>query len=177
MRSSPRPLPDPLHDDIRDLIPGPSGWTCNSTDRLDGKGAEPIGWATGLGRLGYGRWKVSVRRTRRDAIQVAAKGLRMSGRPVGIIAWRGAHSWVMSGFAATADPALTDGYRVTEVAIEDGWYPRISSIWGSSTPPDAWIPVDRLPRDYLPYWRPGVRYPVLDGRFLLVVPVAGQARG
>ena len=148
-----------------------------STDRLDGKGAEPVGWASGLTRLGYGRYIVSVHRTRADAIHTAAQALRMTGRPVGIIAWRGAHSWVMSGFRATADPALTNHFVVTQVAIEDVWYPRISSIWGPSTPPDTWIPVERLPQDYLPYRRPGVRYPGLDGRFLLVLPVGPVASG
>ena len=147
-----------------------------STDRLDGKGAEPIGWARGLTRLGYGTYVVSVQRTRYDAIRVAAKALRMTGRPVGIVAWRGAHSWVMSGFRATADPALTDRYRVSAVAIEDVWYPRISTIWGASTPPDTWIRFERLPQDYLPYRRPGVRYPGLDGRFLLVLPVVDDER-
>jgi hypothetical protein len=147
-----------------------------STDRLDGKGAEPIGWATGLTRLGYGRYVVSVQRTRYDAIRAAAKALRMTGRPVGIIAWRGAHSWVMSGFRATADPGSSDRYKVSAVAIEDVWYPRISSIWGASTPPDTWIPVERLPQDYLPYRRPGVRYPGLDGRLLLVLPVADDGQ-
>lgn len=142
-----------------------------SSDRLDGKGAEPIGWARGLTRLGYGRYIVRAYRTRSDAMKVAAKQLRMTGRPVGILAWRGAHSWVLSGFRATADPAYTDKYKVTEVAIEDVWYPRISSIWGPSLPPDSWIPVADLPRDLLPYKRPGVRYPGLDGRFVLVLPV------
>jgi len=142
-----------------------------STDKLDGKGAEPIGWARGLTSLGYGKYVVTAYRTRWDAIRAAAKALRMTGRPVGIIAWRGAHSWVMSGFKSTADPALTDRYRVTHVAIEDVWYPRVSSIWGHSTPPDTWIPFERLPQDFLPYRRPGVRYPGLDGRFLLVLPV------
>ncbi len=145
-----------------------------STDRLDGKGAEPIGWADGLTRLGFGKYIVSVHRTRGDAIRTAAKALRMTGRPVGIIAWRGAHSWVMSGFRATADPALTNHYTVTAVAIEDVWYPRVSSIWGPSTPPDTWIPFERLPQDFLPYHRYGTRYPGLDGRFLLVLPVAGR---
>lgn len=142
-----------------------------SSDRLDGKGAEPIGWARGLERLGYGRFIVRAYRTRSDAMKVAAKQLRMTGRPVGILAWRGAHSWVMSGFHATADPALTDRYKVTEVAIEDVWYPRVSSIWGRSDPPDTWVPFERLPRDLLAYRRPGTRYPGLDGRYVLVLPV------
>ena len=39
--------------------------------------------------------------------------IRLTNRPVGLMTWRGAHSWVMSGFNATADPAVTDKFTVT----------------------------------------------------------------
>jgi hypothetical protein len=147
-----------------------------STDKLDGKGAEPIGWARGLTRLGYGRFEVTAHRTRGEAIRTAARALRLTGRPVGIIAWRGAHSWVMTGFRSTADPGYTRSFKVTHVAIADVWYPRISSIWGASDPPATWVPFERLPRDFLPYKRPTVRYPGLDGKYLLVLPVDDESR-
>lgn len=145
-----------------------------SSDKLDGKGAEPVGWARGLTRLGYGRYVVSAYRTRGAAIRAAAKALRMTGRPVGIIAWNGAHSWVMTGFKATADPGFARSFKVTDVSIADVWYPRVSSIWGASNPPGTWVPTERLPQDFLPYRRWTVRYPGLDGRFLLVLPVASR---
>jgi hypothetical protein len=78
----------------------------------------------------------------------------------------------MSGFKATADPAYTNDFEVTHVHIEDPWYPRVSSIWGASRPPDALVPVSRLDEDYLRWRRPTVRYPEKDGLFVLVVPVA-----
>ena len=142
-----------------------------STDKLDGKGADPIGWARALTRLGYGEYTVTAHRTRGEAIRAAARALRLTGRPVGIVAWRGAHSWVMTGFRSTADPGYSRSFKVTHVAIADVWYPRISSIWGPSDPPGTWVPFERLPRDYLPYRRPTVRYPGLDGKYLLVLPV------
>jgi hypothetical protein len=142
-----------------------------SSEKLWGRGAEPIGWARALRRLGYGEWRVVGYRRRADAIRIAARALRMTGRPVGLLTWRGAHSWVMSGFASTADPALTGRYRVTSVVIQDVWYPRVSSIWGASDPPNTAVPVQRLGRDYLPYRRPLRRYPGLDGRYVLVLPV------
>jgi hypothetical protein len=142
-----------------------------STDRLDGKGAEPIGWARALEHLGYGEWEVKAYRTRGQAVKAAAKALRMTGRPVGMLTWRGAHSWVMSGFRATADPALTNRYTVTSIAIQDVWYPRVSSIWGPSDPPDTWMRVKDLGRDFLRYNRWTVKYPGLDGRYVVVLPV------
>jgi hypothetical protein len=133
-------------------------------------GAEPEGWAKGLTQLGYGPYTVDVEPTLVAAIHVAARAERLTGRPVGLLVWRGAHSWVMSGFKATADPAFTTNFRVTDVDIEDVWYPRISSIWGASRPPDALVPVGLLHEDYLPWHRPTGPYPGKDGRFVLVLP-------
>ena len=136
------------------------------------KAAEPEGWAAGLTRLGYGKYKVSVQPSIKAAIKVAAKALRTTNRPVGLMVWRGAHSWVMSGFTSTADPALTSSYTVTAVYIEDVWYPRHSSIWGDSRKPDVLVPVGKLPEDFLPWKRPQKKYPDKDGHFVIVVPIA-----
>ncbi len=142
-----------------------------SSDTFKGKGAEPVGWARALEHLGYGEWEVKSFRTRGQAVKAAVKALRMTGKPVGMLTWRGAHSWVMSGFRSTADPALTDRYQVTSVAIQDVWYPRVSSIWGRSDPPGTWMRVEDLDRDYLRYNRWTVKYPGLDGRYVLIMPV------
>jgi hypothetical protein len=143
----------------RSIAPAPDG------------AAEPEGWAKGLTQLGYGNYQVTEKASIRDAIHLAARQIRATNHPAGLMVWRGAHSWVMSGFSATADPALTDSFVVTAVRIEDVWYPRISTIWGSSRPPDALVPVAALPADYLPWKRPTGRYPGKDGKFVLVVPM------
>jgi hypothetical protein len=136
------------------------------------KAAEPEGWAAGLTKLGYGHYKVSVQTSIKAAIKVAAKSLRTTNRPVGLMVWRGAHSWVMSGFTATADPALTSSYTVTAVYIEDVWYPRHSNIWGDSRKPDVLVPVGKLPEDFKPWKRPQRKYPDKDGRFVIVLPIS-----
>lgn len=135
-------------------------------------GADPEGWADGLSELGHGPYTVQVEPTRRDAIAAAARAIRMTGRPVGLLVWRGAHSWVMSGFRATADPAYTDDYTVSAVYIQDVWYPRVSSIWGASQPPNTLVSFDNLREDYLPWRRPTRRHPDKDGQFVLVLPTA-----
>jgi hypothetical protein len=144
-----------------------------SPKTLKGPGAEPEGWAAGLTQLGYGPYLVDVQPSRTAAIKAAARALRLTGRPVGLLAWRGAHSWVMSGFKATADPALTDNFKVTAVNIEDVWYPRVSSIWGASRPPDTLVAVSLLPEDLFPWHRPTGPYPGKDGKYVLVLPAAG----
>ena len=143
-----------------------------STPRLRGAGSEPEGWAGSLNRLGYGPYEVRTEPTRDAAIAAAARALRMTGRPVGLLVWRGAHAWVVSGFRATADPAYTDGFTVTHLHVVDPWYPRVSSIWGPSRPPDSLVQMRLVVDDYLAWRRPAVRYPEKDGGFVLVVPAA-----
>lgn len=143
-----------------------------STDRLRGQGAEPEGWARGLEQLGYGEFEVVVAGSRNGAIRAAARAIRRTNRPVGLLVWRGAHAWVMTGFKATADPASSSKFEVTHVRIVDVWYPRVSSIWGASVRPNTLVPVGKLKEDYLPWRRPSGPYPDKDRRFVLVVPVA-----
>lgn len=141
---------------------------------LKGPGAEPEGWAKGLTTLGGGRYAVSVRGSMVNAAHAAARALRLTGRPVGLLAWYGAHSIVMSGFTATADPAWTDTFTVTAVSLEDVWYPSVSSIWGHSRPPDALVPIDRLARDFLPWRMPGGPYPDKAWKFVTIVPIVPE---
>ena len=150
-----------LHKIARRLGPAPD------------KGSEPEGEARTLASLGYGRYRVIAVPTRAAAFNAAATAIRMTGRPVALLVWRGAHNWVVSGFRSTADPALTDRFKVTHLWIEDVWYPRISSIWGASRPPDTLVPVRLMPEDYLPWRRPTGRYPGKDGTFVLIIPEAG----
>ena len=133
-------------------------------------GMDLTGWAELLNTGGYGPYVVDGAGTRRGAIRMAAKALRMTNKPVGLVTWRGAHSWVMSGFTATADPAYTNDFKVKAVYIQDTWYPYVSTIWGASRPPDALVPVAALAEDYLPYQRPRARYPKRDGKFMLILP-------
>jgi hypothetical protein len=143
-----------------------------SSDRLVGPGSEPEGWAGALNKLGFGPYVVVSVRTRDGAIRAAARAMALTRRPVGLLMWRGAHAWVMSGFEATANPATTDDFRVTHVRVVDPWYPRTSSIWGAGQRPDTRIAVSRLAADFLPWRRPAVRYTEKDGQYVLVLPVA-----
>jgi len=133
-------------------------------------GAQPEGWAATLNAEGYGPYQMAIRPTMEDAIHLAAKQLRLTGRPVGLLVWRGAHSWSMSGFRSDIDPMSSDHFTVQGIYAEDVWYPRISSIWGPSFPPDTFDPYDQLPIDYLHYKRPREVHPDKDGQWVLIVP-------
>jgi ankyrin repeat protein len=163
-----------LHFKARDLyqdddafwrrLAGESRWTAG----LHGLGLRD--WAGLLETSGYGRYEVERAPTRKRAVRMAARAIRMTGRPAGLVVWRGAHAWVMSGFEATGDPAYTDDFKVTKVFIQDPWYPYVSSIWGESRAPNSAVPVADLGEDFLRYGRPARRQPKRDGKFMLVLP-------
>jgi hypothetical protein len=140
---------------------------------MKNRGTEPKGWAAGLEKLGGGKYRVDVEPTRAAAVLAAVKALRATGRPVGLLVWRGAHSWVLHGYEATADPLAGKPFTVTHIDVSDPWYPRISSIWGPSRGPNARITPKQLVEDYFPWRRPTGKYPGMDGKFVLVLPENG----
>jgi hypothetical protein len=146
------------------------------SDARDG-GTEPLGWARGLARRGGGAYEVRVAPNRGAALDLAIRAMRATGRPVGLLVWRGAHSWVLHGYETTVDPALGTPMAVKAIFVTDPWYPRISSIWGASRGPNARITPTQLAEDYLPWRRPTGRYPGMDGRYVLVIPVAPPTTG
>lgn len=137
-------------------------------------GADPAGWASGLQELGYGKYTVGAASTMNDAVKTVVKAIRLTGRPAGLLVWRGWHSWVVSGFTASVDPATTDNFTVQSLRIEDVWYPRISTLWnqsrgGMSRPPDSDVAVKDLGVDYLP-WSQGKSIPGRDHKYVYVQP-------
>ena len=146
-----------------------------SPPRLDGgvrKGASVVGWATGLSLEGAGPYKVVGVDSLDEAMLVAARAMRRTGRPVGLLVWRGRHAWVMSGFHATGDPLIA-GSRVTEAIVEDPLHPyRGSSTWGRSPSPGEALTVKEVGRQFVPR-RTGFSIwstPDLGGKYVLVLP-------
>lgn len=133
-------------------------------------GADAAGWPEGLTKLGFGSFEIDERTSMIDAVDAVAKAIRLTNRPGGLVVWYGWHSWVISGFQATADPAATDTFTVTGLYVEDVWYNRLSSIWGWSNPPDTLVKVSDLPKDYKRY-KEWTRNPTRDGKYVFVVPV------
>jgi hypothetical protein len=147
-----------------------------SGSRPDGRerqGASVRGWAAGLNRLGAGPYRLVGTRTIDEALLTAAQAMRTTGRPVGLLMWRGRHAWVMSGFRATRDP-LVPGARVTSVFVEDPLYPYGSKVWGPSPAPGSALSVEKLGRQFVP--RSSWSQSALTGRYVLVLPYEFDAR-
>ena len=145
-------------------------------DALDG-GWGPAAIAAALAAYGAPGYQVRAYQDRPTALADAAVALSTTHSPVIIMAWRGAHTWVMTGYRADADPAVFADANVTGTYIYDPWYPRISSIWGPSDPPGTFQDMSEMRRNFLEWQRPEGNYPGRDGHYILVVPTvaAGSA--
>jgi hypothetical protein len=112
-------------------------------------GANPRGWTAALNDLGVGPYVLVSIPDFDDALVTAARAIRATRRPVGLVMWRGRHAWVMSGFEATGDPRHHDDIRVTGVRVLDPLYPNGSAAWGRSPRPNALIRPATLARQYI----------------------------
>jgi hypothetical protein len=133
-------------------------------------GTGPGGWAALLTEEGY-PYEVRSYPSRTTALRAAARAIQATGRPVGVLAWTGIHSWVMTGFTATADPATTRSFGVSTAYVMDPWYPWVSTRWPRSEAPNAPRNTADLAANFLPFNLPSGPYPGRDGQFVLVVPL------
>jgi hypothetical protein len=130
----------------------------------------PSAMALALEAYGAPGYEVRGYETRELALRDAAVAIQATGSPVILLAWRGAHTWVMTGFRADADPTRFHDAIVDGAYVLDPWYPSISSIWGPSDPPGTFQDAAEMERNYLPWKRPEGHYPERDGLFISVVP-------
>jgi hypothetical protein len=137
-------------------------------------GANPRGWTAALNELGYGPYKLVSVPKYSQALRVAAGAMRETGRPVGLVMWRGRHAWVMSGFTATADPRAGDDFKVTGVRVLDPLYPHGNSLWGPSPKPNTLLTPAKLGKQFVFRERRRVNLGVPPG-YLLILPTDDQA--
>ena len=130
----------------------------------------PGAMAQALAAYGAPGYQVRAYVVQADALRDAAIAIEKTGSPAILLAWRGAHTWVMTGYRADADPATFSDAVVSGTYILDPWYPWNSSIWGQSDPPGTFQDAAEMKRNFLPWKRPEGRYPQRDGKFIVVVP-------
>jgi hypothetical protein len=134
-------------------------------------GYGPLGWAITMKQFGAGNYKLLIDNSLDQALSDAAVALRKTGRPVGLLTWWGAHSWVMTGFESYGDPRyFPKTFHVNGAYIVDPFYPRVSSIWGQTIGPDIFRDYYAMQHNYIGWKRPEGHYADRDGKWLLVVP-------
>lgn len=135
-------------------------------------GASIYGWIAGLELLGHGDFAEMASDSRQEALNMAARQMRLTDRPVGLWVWGGKHAWVISGFKATADPAWTDDFRVTHVWIEDPWSGRVSTIWGDGLAPHTLVTAQELGEDFVRYANRHRPEYGPEGKYTIIAPVS-----
>lgn len=133
-------------------------------------GWGPAAISEALTDAGIKGYEVRAYGNRNLALRDSAMALSETGAPVILIAWRGAHTWVMTGYRATADPTIFRNSKITGTYIYDPWYPRVSTIWGPSDKPGTFQDSAEMQRNFLRWNRPEGAYADRDGKFLAVVP-------
>ncbi len=130
----------------------------------------PAAMALALEAYGAPGYEVRAFETRTGALRNAAVAIQETDSPVILLAWRGAHTWVMTGYRADADPATFKNAEMHGAYILDPWYPRISSIWGRSNPPGTFTKAPEMKDNFLEWKRPEGTYPDRDGLYITVAP-------
>ena len=133
---------------------------------MDDIGGMPDGWAAALANFGAGDYRVLSYPTLDEAVKAAAKSMRLTGRPAGLVIHDGGHAWVMAGFTSTGgDPAVSDDFSVTSVVV---MAPDYGTIRDDPAPGTA-LPMAALAKLATPYT--ATNFPtVWTGRYLVVEP-------
>lgn len=152
------------------------------SDSLNG-GWGPAAVSLALEAYGEPGYVIRAYESYADALRDSAVAIVAMDKPVVMFPWWGAHTWVMTGFRADADPTVFDDAEISGAYILDPWYPRVSSIWGPSDPPGNFEDLAELERNWPafvgppgyeqigPGWtRPEGAYPDRDGRFIVLLP-------
>ena len=143
------------------------------------KGASVRGWTAGLNELGAGPYRMVGTTSLDEALRLAARAIRETGKPVGLLVWAGRHAWVMTGFQSTADPRTAATFRVTRAIVMDPFYPHGSSRCGATPKPRQAVTPAVLGKQFVPRrggsWAGalpggGGSLSALAGKWVLVLP-------
>jgi hypothetical protein len=143
----------------------------NSRYPITDKGADAAGWTAAMQHWGGGNYTIGVHDSMQASLQAAAKRMRLTGKPVGMITWGdgGGHAWVMTGFKSTADPKNTDSYLVTSIQAMGPLWP-YGTINGKpfDPGPKEWVGYSELKNKFTKNVQRNA--PDWNGRWLTVLP-------
>lgn len=134
-------------------------------------GVDPAGWAAGLRKWVDPSYRVVASGSFSGALRSAVTSMRTTGLPVAIAVARGMHGWVLTGFRATADPAMTTRFRVTDVRVVGPLWGLQSRAFGYDMKPGTRLTRSQLRRFFTPWHYP--RIPMSwEERWVSIQPVA-----
>ena len=135
-------------------------------------GVDPEGWAAGLRRYVDPGYRLVASGSFKKALRSAVRSLRLTNLPVGITVAHGNHAWVLTGFRATADPAVTDDFKIKSVRVTGPLWGLQSRSYGYDMRPNTKLTRRQLKRFFTPWHYAGVRM-TWEGRWVSVQPRPG----
>jgi hypothetical protein len=135
-------------------------------------GVDPAGWSAGLRRYVDPRYRLVTSGSFKKALRSAVRNLRLTNLPVGITVAHGNHAWVLTGFRATADPAVTDDFKVKSVRVTGPLWGIQSRSYGYDMRPNTKLTRKQLKRFFTPWHYPRTRM-TWEGRWVSVQPRPG----
>jgi PKD repeat protein len=132
-------------------------------------GVDPAGMQATLRKYVHPNYRIAAAAGYTNAVRAAAKAIRLTGRPASAFVMHGIHVWVISGFTATADPAVTTEYVVTSVSVEGPLFGVRPPINGYDPVPNVTMTVSRFAR-YLTPFRDPYEPKGWRNRYVVVIP-------
>jgi hypothetical protein len=114
-------------------------------------GVDPAGWTYGLRHFVDSRYRLVASGSFNAALRSAVTNLRKTNLPVGITVARGNHAWILTGFTATADPAVTTRFTVTSVRVVGPLWGLQSRSYGYDMRPDTKLTPKQLAGFFTPW--------------------------
>ncbi len=138
------------------------------------EGVDPAGWTAGLRRYVDSRYRLVASSSFKAALRSAVRSLRLTNLPVGITVSHGGHAWILTGFTATADPAVTNRFTVTSVRVTGPLWGLQSRSYGYDMHPDKKLTRQQFRSFFTPWHYAGVRM-AWEGDWVSVQPIGGSA--
>jgi len=134
-------------------------------------GVDPGGWTAGLRHFVDSRYRLYANGSFDSALRAAVTNLRKTNLPVAITVSHGTHAWILTGFTATADPAITTHFSVTSVRVVGSLWGLKSRTYGYDMRPDTKLTPSQLKGFFTPWHYARVRM-VWENRWVSVQAVA-----
>jgi hypothetical protein len=143
--------------------------TQNRYDLPLSAGVDPAGWTAGMRHFVHDRYRLVSSDSFGHSLQLAAQRMRVTNLPVALAVAHGNHGWVLNGFTATADPAVTTDFEITSVSLTGPLW-GLQSKNGYDMPPNTTLTVDQL-RTYFTRWHYDPLPMIWDGTFVSIQPL------
>ena len=136
-------------------------------------GVDAAGWTAGLRKFVDPRYTLYESRSFDAALASAVTNLRRTSLPVAITVDHGNHAWIITGFTATADPAVTSRFTVTSVRVTGPLWGLQDRTFGYDMKPDTRLTPKQL-EGFFTSWHYAPIKMAWEGRWVSIQPVPAK---